>query len=271
MKHNTDAYICPVCSAKLYLKDRSYVCDNSHCFDIAKEGYVNLLTGSSASHGDDKTMINARRDFLRCGHYEPLREKIYEMLSELMRDTDILDCGCGEGYYTERLCDIDGCRVWGIDISKNGVKKTASLLKGKNADICVGSVYGMPYASESFGALCNVFSPLALDEYKRVLKKDGYYIMAVPRQYHLYELKKAVYENVHIKDENNDVLDGFELVKSHELEYKFEMTSGKQIMDLFTMTPYYYTSPKIGVEKLAKKERLICTASFGILAYRVIK
>ena len=37
--------ICPVCKQQLNKENKSYKCDSNHCFDMAKEGYVNLLTG----------------------------------------------------------------------------------------------------------------------------------------------------------------------------------------------------------------------------------
>ncbi len=269
LKQNTDIYICPVCGSSLFRQDRAYRCENKHSFDIAKEGYVNLLIGSSGSHGDDKTMINARRDFLNTGAYEPLREKIFRLSEKYITEGNICDCGCGEGYYTKRLCELP-CNVFGIDISKDGVKKAAKIM-GECGTGCVGSVYSMPYSDESFVCVYNIFSPLAPEEYKRVLKKDGYLIMAVPRQYHLHQLKEVVYEDVHIKEKADDELSGFELLHTEELEYEFELISNNDIMNLFTMTPYYYTSPKNGVERLKKTERLVLTASFGILIYRVLK
>ena len=36
--------ICPICGEKLNIVDRSYLCPNRHSFDVARQGYVNLLT-----------------------------------------------------------------------------------------------------------------------------------------------------------------------------------------------------------------------------------
>ena len=36
--------ICPICGSKLNTFDKSLVCAGHHCFDIARQGYVNLLT-----------------------------------------------------------------------------------------------------------------------------------------------------------------------------------------------------------------------------------
>ena len=42
-------------------------------FDIAKQGYVSLLTGEGAkSPGDSPEMVEARADFIAAGHFQPL-------------------------------------------------------------------------------------------------------------------------------------------------------------------------------------------------------
>lgn len=99
------------------------MCPAGHTFDIAAKGYVNLLMSNSSGakrHGDDRLMINARRDFLSKGFYEPLREALYEALSaEFPRGGTLLDAGCGECWYTsyfKRRLDEAGlsrmCSAW---------------------------------------------------------------------------------------------------------------------------------------------------------------
>ena len=78
------SFRCPVCSQELKKERKIWVCPQGHTFDIAAKGYVNLLMSNSSGakrHGDDRLMINARRDFLSKGFYEPLREALYEALS----------------------------------------------------------------------------------------------------------------------------------------------------------------------------------------------
>ena len=100
--------ICPVCGGNLEKHDRSYVCMKRHSFDMAKSGYVNLLlskhTGKTV-HGDNKLMVNARREFLEKGYYSPLKDSLCEKAAEYFRGSVILDAGCGEGYYTTAIFD----------------------------------------------------------------------------------------------------------------------------------------------------------------------
>lgn len=103
---------CPVCSKVLFEGKTRYACQRGHSFDIAREGYVNLLlphhTGSG-NPGDNKQMIRSRRDFLNKGYYQKFSDRVNEIVNQvsLNRRSDqpitILDAGCGEGYYTWRL------------------------------------------------------------------------------------------------------------------------------------------------------------------------
>ena len=80
-------FICPVCKSEISLFERTYKCKNNHCFDLSKDGYVNLLMSQQSSlkrHGDDKLMVKARRDFLEKGFYSELREALCEVLTEVL-------------------------------------------------------------------------------------------------------------------------------------------------------------------------------------------
>ena len=78
----TEILKCPVCGGSLMhsADGKSLICINKHCFDIARKGYVNLLMRAGGRHGDDKTMLEARRDFLSRGHYLPIAEAAADCL-----------------------------------------------------------------------------------------------------------------------------------------------------------------------------------------------
>jgi len=69
--------ICPNCKSALHRSDKVLICENGHSFDVAKEGYVNLLLANrkkSLNPGDNKIMMNAREAFLSIGFYDFLME-----------------------------------------------------------------------------------------------------------------------------------------------------------------------------------------------------
>ncbi len=105
------SFSCPLCHAPLTHSDKSYTCPQGHQFDMAKEGYVNLLPVQhkrSRDPGDSAEMMQARRAFLDAGHYLPLRETVAPMLHDILPGsaTAMLDIGCGEGDYHARFSGI---------------------------------------------------------------------------------------------------------------------------------------------------------------------
>ena len=124
-------YLCPLCQSPLSLTQRSYQCTNNHCFDKAKEGYVNLLPVQfkhSINPGDNKQMVNARRQFLSCGHYQPLANTLVNLVKDVAKsEASLLDAGCGEGYYTHQFKQHNQT-VYGIDIAKEAIKKSSKKL-----------------------------------------------------------------------------------------------------------------------------------------------
>ena len=64
---HSDLLRCPMDQQALREDGGRLCCDNGHSFDIARQGYVNLLGARdkrSRDPGDSKAMVSARRDFL---------------------------------------------------------------------------------------------------------------------------------------------------------------------------------------------------------------
>ena len=137
------SYSCPLCHAPLSRSDNHYSCPQRHQFDLAKEGYVNLLPVQfkrSRDPGDSAEMMQARRAFLDAGHYQPLRDAIVDALTQrqITEDAAILDIGCGEGYYTHAFADaLAGCKTFGLDVAKVAIK--AAARRYPQVTFCVAS------------------------------------------------------------------------------------------------------------------------------------
>ena len=117
-------YHCPVCQQKLQTIENRLICEKNHSFDRHKKGYVNLLMShhkNSKAPGDNTEMVNGRRAFLRAGHYQGFANAIVAMASQCQQSDkplQIVDAGCGEGFYTDQLqAQITGSIVYGFDIS----------------------------------------------------------------------------------------------------------------------------------------------------------
>ncbi len=262
-------FICPVCKEKFEKKGNSLVCVNGHCFDYAKSGYVNLLTGSKGgNHGDNRLMINARRGFLSKGYYEPLRNGIVRAVEDrAFEGAKVVDCGCGEGYYTNEIAKTaNGIELCAFDISKDAVSLAARA--GKSVEYAVASSFDIPLENESVDILIEVFSPFCKDEFERVLRKGGKMIMVIPLENHLFELKKAVYDEPYRNVPSPTGIDGFILENRQEIKYDIEIKSNEDIKNLFMMTPYYYKTGAKEQSRLNTLQTLSVKTEFLILSYK---
>lgn len=268
-------FICPVCNKVLTRSEKSLLCENGHCFDISKYGYVNLLTkGGKKGHGDNKLMVKARHDFLYKGYYEHLREAFcIEAAKYMQNGCSLLDSGCGEGYYTSGLYDVFASKkcesFYGIDVSKEALKIAFKACPSVN--FAVASAYCMPFEDKSFDIVTSLFAPLAVEEFRRVLKDYGYFITTIPLENHLFSLKKAVYDTPYRNKPENTDLKGFKLISSVEVKKEILISCNEDIKSLFMMTPYYYKTSLKDQEKLNSVNSLTVETEYLILTYQKLK
>lgn len=272
-------FCCPVCKGELKKSQNSLLCQNNHCFDIAKRGYVNLLLANkmnSKAPGDNKLMVDTRNEFLSKGYYSALKTALCKQISDTARTVKsssirLLDAGCGEGYYTaamqESLIESKiSSEILGIDISKLALNLAA---KRTNAvKFAVASVFDIPLPDNSCDIVTELFAPYCGNEFHRVLKENGILILVIPAEEHLYELKQAVYENPYKNDVKEYELEGFELLNKTEVFSKITIDNQNDIKNLFTMTPYYYKTSKDDTARLMRLNSLTTKIQFEILCYR---
>lgn len=270
-------FSCPVCGNSLKYDDKVYKCDKNHCFDKAKSGYVNLLTSDkmhSKLPGDNKLMVRARREFLSKGYYSSLAENLCRLAIKYNNcNVTLLDAGCGEGYYTEKVVSAladENITVLagGFDISKNAADYAAKSSKN-NVEYAAASVFHIPTAEKSIDMVMSIFSPLCLEEFQRILKDDGLFFMVIPDKKHLWELKSVLYEKPYENQVKDYALDGFELVEAFDVPTeKIMIESREDIASLFAMTPYFYNTKPEDKKKLECLDSLETTIEFKILVYR---
>ena len=261
---------CPICGAPLTREGRTYTCPNRHCYDVAREGYVHLLPANqkhSANPGDDKAMIAARTAFLDGDYYAPLRETLCQVVSAHGgQNPKILDVGCGEGYYTQGLSQLPGVEIAGVDLSKAGLKKAARRVN--EGEFAVASVYHLPVADEAVDVVVDCFAPLALEEYRRVLRKGGLFVYVVPAPQHVFEMKAVLYVTPYPNPEEQVEYEGFSYVDILPVTTTFTLPDQASIQALFGMTPYAWKTPTAGVERLGQLSELTVTADFRVHVFQ---
>lgn len=268
-------FACPKCKEKLLLDGNTKKCINNHCFDRAKAGYYNLLLGvGGGTHGDNAEMVEARRAFLSRGYYEPLADKLAALVTDLTPTGGaVLDAGCGEGYYTDKveksLSERDKVsNLLAFDISRDAVKYAAR--RNRAISFAVATSYDMPFAASSLDTVFNIFSPLAIPEVHRILRTGGHFVMVYPGTEHLFGLKSVIYKTPYKNEPQDTSLEGFRLVSHELLSYTINLTTQDDIRSLFMMTPYAYRTSKEDRERILSLCEISTDVEFIIDVYEKI-
>ncbi len=266
---NDIRYICPICGEHLARIEKSFVCENNHSFDIARQGYVNLLPVGqkhSLRPGDDKEMLNARRNFLNSGFYEPIANSVTSKIQTLtakQKAPVIIDVGCGEGYYTRKIADnIVGSHCVGADISKDATRMACS--RGKDIEYCVATASHLPFESKSVDVITAMFSLVCEDEFARILRNGGYIVEVTAGTEHLIELKQVIYDEVFPQDKHPAPCgEKFKEISCENFSYKIGV-SGDLLKSLLEMTPHIRRINPEHRRRLDSLESLSLTISYWL-------
>jgi 23S rRNA (guanine745-N1)-methyltransferase len=253
----TGPWRCPVCHANLQLNPDGprWSCEHDHSFDVARQGYVNLLIAGqrrSRNPGDSREMIDARRRFLASGAYDRLSDLLAWVCGRAAAALDVparlLDVGCGEGHHTRRVASAMGDAVIaGIDVAKPAVAIAAR--SHPSARYAVATAADLPLGEGSVDIVLDVFGPVVPAEVARVLHPGGIAVIAHPGEEHLMALRRLVYDDPRphdVKDPLRGAGEWFDRVGSDRATFPVPVDD-----DLFAMTPYrWHAPPDIG-ERLA--------------------
>lgn len=270
-------YQCPLCHHTLTVTSSGYQCDYNHQFDRAKEGYVNLMPVQhkrSKQPGDNAEMMQARRRFLDSNHYHQMREAVATLCVEhsLAASPQLLDIGCGEGYYTDFIAQqLQQCSpnatCYGLDISKVAIRYAAKRYARDDLQFCVASSHRLPFADQSLDTILRIYAPCHHSELQRVTTENGCVITVTPAARHLYQLRELVYQDVRLHDETPEEIEGFELIQADKLHYTMTM-SGEQADDLLQMTPFAWKATEAMRKQLKSTPQFQCEADFMLRVYK---
>ena len=262
-----NSFMCPKCRTTLiYNEYNSLKCENNHCYDRAKEGYVNLLLvgmKNSKDPGDNEEMIKARHEFLQKDFYKTLASSIADIIEDIKNINCIVDAGCGTGYFLKMLsdCSLSNTNI-GIDISKHAIKTAAKA--DKNSLYLVASIFNIPLKDNCADIILNIFAPKAEAEFLRILKPNGYVIEVVPGSDHLKELKELIYQDSTRPNNEKFAFSNLQLQKSKRITYTQNLQTYEDIMNLLKMTPYWHKGGKHYIESLNNLTNIEVTFDFII-------
>lgn len=184
-----DLLACPVCRAGLTLAPGALRCPHGHTFDVARQGYANLLTGSRVpGTADTPAMVAARDRFLGEGHYTALAGRLARVVREALPEHGgaVLDVGAGTGHYLAAVL-TGTARGVALDVSKYAARRAARAHPRIGA--VVADVWrGLPVRDAAIDVLINVFAPRSGPEFARVLKRGGRLVVVTPGPGHLRPL-----------------------------------------------------------------------------------
>lgn len=273
------ALTCPVCQNPLIQRDKNLRCEQGHSFDQAKQGYWNLLlvqNKRSKDPGDNMEMVQARRAFLDQSYYQPLSDRINQLSCQLLEnksDAQVMDMGCGEGYYSARLADafeqarIDAA-ISALDISKHAVK--AACKRSKSIQWLVASGADMPVAAQSQDLLTVLFSRLMPEPFANVVKPGGNLLLVWPADNHLIELREMIYDQIKASsyDPAAQLAEFFQLTDQQRLSFPFELKRAEDVQALLQMTPHSQRMPETKRTQLAEQQSLALSFDVNIAVFQ---
>lgn len=228
---------CPVCRAMLTTASRALQCDNGHSFDLARQGYVNLLGTAAPANADTAAMLEARSRVHDRGVFDPVAAMVATLCEGRGR---ILEVGAGTGHYlAAALGDNAAATGIAMDVSKNAARICA------RRDPRVGAVVAdvwqpLPIRDNSLDVVLAAFAPRNLPEFARVLHRDGRFIAVTPRPGHLVGLRDA-YGLLDVPTEKAERLaaaatEFFDLIDTRVVKYRIDADE-QLASDLIAMGP----------------------------------
>lgn len=282
--------VCPVCRRPLRPAGAALRCAGGHGFDVAREGYLNLLLTRhrrARMVGDTQAMVAARAGFLARGHYAPLADAVAELVAGHLRPHGaagpaaradagcVLDVGCGTGYQLGRLRErllADGgplpC-LFGTDVSKHAVRRAARD-HPQVGFLVADTRTGIPLADHGAVALLDVFAPRDGAEFARLLAPGGLLLVVTPGPAHLAELAATVGLVGIQPEKQRAVADGlapwFRQTAVRRLRSTMEL-NGTEAAELARMGPSAWHLAPAALAAVERLDRLAVTADFHLGAY----
>ena len=239
---------CPVCGEGLGLHGRTAKCGRGHSYDLAKQGYLNLLPSTSTGiEGDTAEMIEARSTFLATDSYRPIRDALIAStpedldLARLDRGDGelVVEVGAGTAYYLAGVVAArTGSRGIALDVSRYAARRAAKVDPRIGAVVC-DAWRELPLRDGVAHVILNVFAPRNAQEMARILAPGGTLLVVTPNQAHLGELVDVL-GLVRVDQEKErrltESLSGFERSKDETVEVTMRLDH-QSIERLVAMTP----------------------------------
>jgi 23S rRNA (guanine745-N1)-methyltransferase len=265
---------CPHCGAELALGDVTLRCGAGHSFDVARQGYVSLLSGAQrAASGDSLAMVAAREQFLGAGHFKPLETALADAAGGAPAGGCVADLGAGTGRQLARVLDALPPRPGlALDVSPHALRRAARAHPSIGAVGC--DAWGtLPVRSEAVGLLMNVFAPRNGVEMARIMAPGARLVVVTPTPRHLEELAGPL-GLLSVDERKPERLEAelagrLERVSSEELEWGLTLGSG-DLEALVMMGPSAFHTDQVELRSriAGLPERMEASAALVLSVWR---
>ena len=182
---------CPSCGEALRVNqaDEKDVTCGRHHFDVARQGYLNLLGGPEPAHADTSAMVAARVRVHDQGIFAPLADALAAHTKGAAR---IVEAGAGPATYLRHCLSPDpenSRRGIALDISK-AAARVAARADERVAAVVADIWQKLPIRSGVVDAVLCAFAPRNLPEFARILAPGGRLVVATPTPDHLLALRE---------------------------------------------------------------------------------
>lgn len=269
---------CSVRDCGLWLESdgASFTCSRGHAFDVAADGYVNLLQPQdrrARQAGDAPAAVSARARLLAAGVGRELVADVAARVSAAVGVVSAsavvvdLGCGCGELLgvvtLTTSICGV------GIDLSTAAAACAARAFPRPRLTWVVANAdRRLPLLDRSIDVVVSLHARRNAAECARVLSMRGTLLVAVPAPDDLVELRTEIQEHAARRDRSSVVIEEhaawFELTGRGSVRERVSLTSD-QVTDVLRAT--YRGQRRSEAQRAAMLSALEVTLASDVLEF----
>ena len=192
------------CGERLTRQGQTLQCVRGHAYDVARSGYINLLQPQdrrSFTAGDSRVVVEARAGLLASGVGAGVMNAFVREAARLdfVDDAPVVELGSGSGEALGALAAIR--RITGIGIDLSRAAATVSARRFPSLTWVVANAdRRLPIVDDGVSVVLSLHARRNPAECRRVLRRDGWLLVAIPGPDDLMELRALILGEAIVRD-----------------------------------------------------------------------